>query len=158
MNSLSFAIFPVFYAWSDEIELSTELAITPRARTFTTITPLALPSQIQQRVYNFSVRSVVTRQSSLYTCIKTRWMCCIYMLVGLYVHTNRFDSVAWRMFYFSSCCFLCTAQTLTFISIRKTSTVQHFDSIPSPFHHLLVCSVFFFLTLLFVSFVIISAF
>lgn len=84
MNSLSFAIFPVFYAWSDEIELSTELAITPRARTFTTITPLALPSQIQQRVYNFSVRSVVTRQSSLYTCIKSA-LNVLYIYVGWFV-------------------------------------------------------------------------
>lgn len=84
MNSLSFAIFPVFYAWSDEIELSTELAITPRARTFTTITPLALPSQIQQRVYNSSVRSVVTRQSSLYTCTKSA-LNVLYIYVGWFV-------------------------------------------------------------------------
>lgn len=49
---------------------------------------------------------------------------------------TSFDSVAWRIL-FSSCCFLCTAQTLTFISIRKTSTLQH---------SILPCFSFFFST------------
>lgn len=97
---LSFAIFPVL------------LACLPA---WCTRDPMKLNSQeLSNHAAHIYNRTPLPSQTQS-PLILTIMFVCMY---------TSFDSVAWRIL-FSSCCFLCTAQTLTFISIRKTSTLQH---------------------------------
>lgn len=114
------------YARFDEIE-QPKLAITPRAYfTAEKHRCLAKYTQPASSVYNVvvvvavaaafvDVAVVVLHRTKIYN------MHVVYVYVSFHrVYTTFLIRLHEEHFFlFSSCCFLCTAQTLTFISIKK---------------------------------------